>query len=1528
MQILGKESESKAENGIFSVNPKNRKQTSQNIESLSQSSETNDIDKKDSENFPLKSSFSVSLTPTNGEEIELFVNIPQHDPRRKSLRRRVSCWRLILCLQTVLHFIVWILRGLRILSKPKPNRIKTARYTAWTFLPKALWDQFKRPANIYFAAISALAFTPISPYRGVFFTLGFLVVLLLSLIKEAIEDWHRNKQDDEINRKKVEVVRNNQLIWTHWEDLVAGDIVRIREDEQFPADLILISSSHPNGRCFVSTANLDGETNLKVRQCLKPLSSLVTERELSAMQLQFYLQPPKADIDSFNASLIIHHLPTTHDTDTEEMKARSKSQYEIIPITLSQLLVRGTVLKNTEFIFGVVAYVGKDTKYVLNSTKPPSKRSDLERNIDRAILVFLALVVVLCLGTAIVGAIFQEEVFFAYWYLDYNENFFVVLVLYFFTFVALFSSIVPIALYVSLEFVRVGQAITLYMDPKMYDEDHQMRARARTSNLNEQLGQVEILFTDKTGTLTLNRLFFRMCFVANKVFGTPQAAPDNVIFRNFFRWRRYFPFAHPSFHWSDTSLLKFLSRLSKFIRHRDGSLFPPLSASSLPGQPPPQQNNNDTLQPNTNATNKKEETNVHQTTLETNNQIKKTQIQSRRHTRGRSQSLSSSATTEPRENVHRSSSLSPSLSRHHKKRKTKFRRNNNAKNNDLNEKRKYAKEKVFEGATLFFLTLALCHNVIVNDQQTHVSLEEPPSSNPSSPSQKTNRKNDKKEHNKKSKANSQKKSKKRMKLEVTNSSDMTEGIDLAAPVNFVVYQSTSPDEKALVDAARNFGFCFVDRNFETITLNIFGIDYSFQLLHSLDFTSQRKRMSVIVKLISVGDRSLSVSKSKLSSNKQNSNNNITNAPLTATKNDKFANPTTKEKIDEKYGECDRDKATESPSASQNERIFLFMKGADSVVIERAHSHQQYVDLPTLVSQTKELASRGLRTLVMGYRELSAVEYNRWLKKYYLPASQNLSELRNELMDRAHDKIERNIQLLGVTGIEDKLQPGVSETIESLLSAGIKVWMLTGDKQETCISVAVACGLVNKENVLILNSNSIDETQQQILSLMERIKIIFKKSLQLRSTTIRGTDNTNKSEQQEKKKRLLHQHFGLNLKKIKNKGDHANDSKSNKVTSINDKPQKNRTLLSHATRIGLVVDGMTLQYALSPQVIDRFMDLTRLCDSVLVCRASPGQKEEVVKVVRRLLRPIKTCAIGDGANDVAMLQAAHVGIGLPGEEGRQAIMASDFQIGRFSLLRRLLLVHGRYYYHRMCTFALYMFYKNMFYSIIQLFWNTQTGFSGQTYFNDLLGIGYNLIFTALPIIVVATLDKDVPSKIIYRFPHLYTECQKGVFFNWKTMSRWILLAIAQAFIVWILPTLTFSNVPFTNGQMADMWLISTVVFSCMIFVVSLQLAFETRYWTILHHLAMWGSIALWIVVSLIISTSWILPFYPEMYGLTFIFYASPNYYFTLVITTTVALLPEVIWLYVERTYIPKLVHIAQEVPQLEAIARSGRKPLLV
>uniref|UniRef100_A0A3Q2VU42 Phospholipid-transporting ATPase n=1 Tax=Haplochromis burtoni TaxID=8153 RepID=A0A3Q2VU42_HAPBU len=875
------------------------------------------------------------------------------------------------------------------------NHVSTTKYGILTFLPRFLYEQIRRAANAFFLFIALMQQIPDVSPTGRYTTLVPLIfILTVAGIKEIIEDYKRHKADNTVNKKKTTVLRSGAWQTFIWKQVAVGDIVKVTNGQHLPADMVIVSSSEPQAMCYIETSNLDGETNLKIRQGLPLTAGLQTLEDLMALSGRLECEGPNRHLYDFTGTL------------------RLENQNPV-PLGPDQVLLRGAQLRNTQWVVGIVVYTGHDSKLMQNSTKAPLKRSNVERVTNMQILVLFGILLVMALVSSVGAAIWnREHTDEACWYLsragDISLNFAYNLL----TFIILYNNLIPISLLVTLEVVKFTQALFINWDVEMYYSETDTPAMARTSNLNEELGQVKYLFSDKTGTLTCNIMHFKKCTIAGITYGSVIASVNKF------------------------SPLFLSDRLTD------------ISLSACFDDP--------------------------------------TLIQ----------------------NIEKDHPTSPQICE-------------------------------------FLTMMAVCHTVVPEREDDQI-----------------------------------------------------------------IYQASSPDEGALVKGAKGLGFVFTARTPD----------------------------SVIIEAV-------------------------------------------------------------------------------SVLVARLPPFCVFV-----------------------------------------------------LLQATRDTLTAHCSSLG----------------ESL----------------------------KKENEL-----------------------------------------------------------------------------------------------------ALIIDGQTLKYALSFELRQAFLDLALSCKAVICCRVSPLQKSEIVDMVKKHVKAI-TLAIGDGANDVGMIQTAHVGVGISGNEGMQATNSSDYSIAQFSYLEKLLLVHGAWSYNRVTKCILYCFYKNVVLYIIELWFAFVNGFSGQILFERwCIGL-YNVIFTALPPFTLGIFDRPCSQQNMLRFPQLYRITQNAEGFNTKVFWGHCINALIHSIILFWFPLKMLEHdSPFSNGQGNDYLFAGNMVYTYVVVTVCLKAGMETTAWTRFSHLAVWGSMVLWIVFFGVYSAIWpTIPIAPDMLGQAGKVMQCWHFWLGLVLVPAACLLKDFAWTAARRSVRKSLL---EEVQELEA-----------
>lgn len=1206
------------------------------------------------------------------------------------------------------------------------NTIKTTKYTLLLFLPMNLFEQFHRLANIYFVGLVILNFVPVvNAFQPEVALIPICVIMSLTALKDAWEDFRRYQSDRKLNNTPCFIYsrKRKEYMERRWQDVRVGDFVRVSCNEIVAADLLLMHTSDPNGVCLIETANLDGETNLKQRRALSGISVSDLEFEPESFNSIVVCEKPNNNLNHFKCFV-------------------EKPDKKKVGAGIESLLLRGCTMRNTEHAVGFVVYAGHETKSMLNNNGPRCKRSKLERKLNIDVIFCVILLITMCL----IGAVGHYSWLHALpgvppylvpdstGHLDSPSvsGFYM-----FFTMIILLQVFIPISLYVSIELVKIGQIFFITNDIDLYDLDTNSRVQCKSLNITEDLGQIEYIFSDKTGTLTENKMVYRRCSVMGTEYPHKENAirlailegegvEEDVIFNQ-----------KPQPAKTGWSLNSEDNNFVDTHQHRCGRRRGKLSRGS----------SNDA------AFSSELETEV---------------IPDRKLLQQISRAQSSSS----------SGKIDPYLD--------------------------------------FFLALAICNTVVVSmaTAQRQRAAEFSRSSQTDSPldSLSTWMRKSASLCNIFTSCKSESKTDRPTSEESVIEEDyittpaITEGSELqtcslhaafqpdtlSITSDSLSYEAESPDEAALVHAAKAYGFILLARTPDSVTVRLpSGEELVFEVLDILTFDSTRKRMSVLV-----------------------------------------CHPITKEYV-------------------------LYTKGADYAIMEllgTPYAEHFSGNQKSIAADTQHhldcYAKEGLRTLCFSKKVVSEQLYDSWsvIRRTALAAIENREEL---VMDSAV-QLETNLSLLGATGIEDRLQENVPDTVVALREAGIQMWVLTGDKPETAVNIGYACRLLEEEDLVINMSCQNTMTCSSIL-----------------------------------------------------------DCTLEEVRRYRAEPHNVDT----TPDISLVIDGRTLTMALSSDLQDRFVELAKCCRSVLCCRVTPLQKSRVVKVVREKLK-VMTLAVGDGANDVNMIQAADIGVGISGQEGMQAVMASDFAISHFKHLKKLLLVHGHWCYTRLANMIIYFFYKNVAYVNLLFWYQFFCGFSGTAMIDYWLMIFFNLFFTSLPPIMFGIMDKDVSAEMLLGVPELYRMGQGAGDYSISTFWVSMLDAFYQSLVCFFIPYLTYQDTDI------DVFTFGTPLNTISLFTILLHLSIEIKAWTWVHWVIMLGSVAVYFIVTLAYSGACITcnppsnPYWTLQSQL-----ADPMFYLLCIITTVVALLPRYMFHVLRNSIAPSPLLQARQLDRMDLCTRN-------
>lgn len=396
------------------------------------------------------------------------------------------------------------------------NFVTTSRYTWFTFIPKFFCETFRKVANAYFLLVSFLQSIPsISTTGGVPATLQTLsFIVMIDAIFAIMEDRKRHRADAMANARVCHVLdpTSGTFVDTTWAQVKVGDVLMIRNYENLPADVVILATSEPDeehqcsGMCYVETKSLDGETNLKLREALEcTMSDFRTPKDLMGLCATVACEHPNNGITKFSGTFTLHR-----DDEKDDLT---------VPISPDSILLRGCIFRNTEWAYGLVLNTGQDTKIMMSNVSTPTKASSMDALIDHYILGIVFFLLLCCMIGATCSVVWNEA-YANVWYLGFwKPDFGVEWTTKFFYFFLLMYQFIPISLYVSMSMVKYYQAQLMQLDGQMYHVESDTPMAVRTMNLNEELGQISYLFSDKTGTLTCNVMDFRKCSIGGMSYG-------------------------------------------------------------------------------------------------------------------------------------------------------------------------------------------------------------------------------------------------------------------------------------------------------------------------------------------------------------------------------------------------------------------------------------------------------------------------------------------------------------------------------------------------------------------------------------------------------------------------------------------------------------------------------------------------------------------------------------------------------------------------------------------------------------------------------------------------------------------------------------------------------------------------------------------------------------------------------------------------------------------------------------------------
>ena len=1277
------------------------------------------------------------------------------------------------------------------------NSIRTCQYTIITFLPLALFNQFKSAFNWFFLIYNIIAMIPaLSDLDPLAEVTPFIVVLIFNLIKEAIEDYRKYKNDKKANEASVLIFKDKRFHREKCENIRVGNILKIYKEDLIPADVLIIKSSLKTGLAYMQTSNLDGENTLKPREALNITQTKINNR----------LQNLKNTFDCSNEHFFIEVI--NPNKNIYEIEGTVFFNQNKIHINIKNVLLRGSRLKNVDYVYGIVIYNGHDTKLMQNIEHSSLKLSTIDVQINYIVLIIFIIYLLFIIISAVIGINAREQKLpdyvnnnikgeYLFYYDKSNPKHALEITRIISNNFLIYNTLIPVSIFIAYTFCKVLQTIYLQQFSPEYKKDVNDNIKCYSTGLMDELGLVKYIFSDKTGTLTKNEMVFKGCSINRELFddsGTNNGsvATDTYIARDMFNVPAQSFFGSTfSKKCSGNDSTKGWTNQSKLTISKVCDSF---NTSNLYKY------------------------------LQTSGSVYQTYVGG----------VPFTSKTEPFEQFFINIIVNHDvLVEHNSKNEINFQgpspdeitlvtaayefgfcfisREKGIITIEIidQDQNGHKREKKFKILQKFdFTSERQCSSIVVEDLAT-----------------------------------------KRIILYIKGSDRKIFNI-----LDDYSKSNIYPKTKEHLDHFAKQGLrtlCFGLKYISRENYNIWENKYKEMKHKTLENKIYQKDLDKVVNYLESNITLLGVSalEDKLQDEVEKDIKKFIDAGIN-------------------FWMITGDKMDTAESIGYS--CGIFSEDTDVYKIRETNNVENVIKAMTEISNKINKIDAELNNITKLHHEkmikenkiIDGKKLNRYRNRFnsvdYNPESKNNFDVIYFNNTKKSDKKE--IDMLNEDSTSNK-------DIKKNIFNNKNRKNIKSNKRLSYMNKIE----LNDSSLNHKNDNSIDYKKIQLKGDLNKIgsaqknsendKIIFKyvaknvdnvsnyndySLIQKNIKNVEESANSSEIFKNEENEEQNNYNTNFQLQKEDEVANNKEDKKRKDIPleekQFNDYfdfcqnelykmaiKQSNRIKLFKikylypipvdtgyinkkiTSKFSLILEGQTITTCMTEgKAAELFWDLIQRSRSLICCRSSPSQKSQIVEFVKKRTSSV-TLGIGDGGNDVNMIRAASVGIGIFGKEGFQAAYNSDYAISQFKYLKGLLFKEGRITIKKNSYFLYHYFFKNFLFTIALFWFGIFSLYSGGNYYNDYYTMGYNSFLTVIPICITAILDEDFDHnfkdysdkerQLLFTFlPNIFKEYRDSHPFNLIKFFTIFLISMIFSFICFSIPIFTFRYNFYGEGSM--------------------------------------------------------------------------------------------------------------------------------